>query len=381
MVSRLYPSTHRLWKGIQRAFTDLGIGQGRLHRLVELMALYVAGLILLDKGQTAVRMATVLPVQAHDAFNRLLRVLPWSPHRLVAGLIRWIQPTGEGGYLCLDDVIVEKPFAKLLPWAGWTYSSSQKRHVFGFHIVVCFWCNATLRIPVGFRLWRPQAKCREVPYKTKLELAQSLIQDILRADLPFEYLVFDLWYNARWLTQWLDRQGVVWVSTPKSNALITYRGRTQPVAVWAQQLPRHRMASRTWAWTGNVHLPRYGMVRLVVATNGQGGLDYIVSNDLPRRGKVLLQRKRSRWDIETCFRDTKQLGGLGACQCRVPQAMERHVALVLLAFVALPQARLDPSETVGEVKRRLQLEVIQGSQTTRDTFMKPSEERKIIAAA
>lgn len=62
---------------------------------------------------------------------------------------------------------------------------------------------------------------------------------------------------------------------------------------------------------------------------------YIVSNDLHRCGKVLLHRKRSRRDIETCFRDTKQLAGLGVCQCRVPQVMERHVALVLLTFVVL----------------------------------------------
>ena len=40
--------------------------------------------------------------------------------------------------------------------------------------------------------------------------------------------------------------------------------------------------------------------------------------------------------------------------------MERHVALVLLTFVVLQLLRLDPLETVGEVKRRLQLKVIKG---------------------
>jgi hypothetical protein len=44
-------------------------------------------------------------------------------------LVRWIQQRGAVGYLCLDDVIVEKPFAKLLPWVGWTYSYGHKRHV------------------------------------------------------------------------------------------------------------------------------------------------------------------------------------------------------------------------------------------------------------
>jgi hypothetical protein len=33
------------------------------------------------------------------------------------------------GYLCLDDVVVEKAVAKRLPWAGWTYSFAKKRKV------------------------------------------------------------------------------------------------------------------------------------------------------------------------------------------------------------------------------------------------------------
>jgi hypothetical protein len=79
------------------------------------MALYVAGLILLEKGRTAVRIATVLPGRAHDTLNRLLRVLPSSPQHLILALIRWVQRQRGQGYLCLDDVVVEKPFAKSLP--------------------------------------------------------------------------------------------------------------------------------------------------------------------------------------------------------------------------------------------------------------------------
>lgn len=228
MVSRLYPSTRRLWEQIETVFADLRVGRGRPRLVVELMMSYVAGLILLEKGQTAVRITSVLPARAHDAVNRFLRVLPWAPQRLILSLIRWVQRRGEQGYLCLEDVVVEKP--KRLPGAGWTYSPSQKRHVFGFHIVLCFWCNGDLRLPVGFRLWRPKREGM-APDRTKLELAQDLLAGVLRTGLTFESLVFDLWYNARWFTTWLERQQILWVSTLKSNALITYRGRTQPVAV------------------------------------------------------------------------------------------------------------------------------------------------------
>ncbi len=124
MVSHLYASTRSLWEQVEAAIAALDVGRGRPRRVVEVMALYVTGLILLEKSQTAVRIATVLPGRAHDALNRLLRVLPWSPHQLILSLIRWVQRQTGPGYLCLDDVVVEKPFAKLLTWAGWTYSHS-----------------------------------------------------------------------------------------------------------------------------------------------------------------------------------------------------------------------------------------------------------------
>jgi len=114
MVSRLYASTRSLWGQVDTVIAALDVGRGRPRRLIEAMALYVTGLILLEKGQTAVRIATVLPGRAHDALNRLLRVLPWSPQQLILGLIRWVNRQGAG-YLCLDDVVVEKRFAKVLP--------------------------------------------------------------------------------------------------------------------------------------------------------------------------------------------------------------------------------------------------------------------------
>jgi len=81
------------------------------------------------------------------------------------------------------------------------------------------------------------------------------------------------------------------------------------------------------------------------------------SNDLGADLTALVTRERSRWNIETIFRDTKQFAGLEACQCWVDQAMVRHVGLVLLTFVVLQMLRVDLEETVGSVKERWQLEV------------------------
>jgi SRSO17 transposase len=60
-----------------------------------------------------------------------------------------------------------------------------------------------------------------------------------------------------------------------------------------------------------------------------------------------MQRKASRWDIEVVFKDAKQLTGFAACQCRVPQAMVRHVAFVLMTYVVLNELKVDPKDAGG----------------------------------
>jgi hypothetical protein len=52
-IWKSWTNTHRLWEVVETAFADLGIQRGRQRRLVDLMVLYVVGLILLEKGQTA----------------------------------------------------------------------------------------------------------------------------------------------------------------------------------------------------------------------------------------------------------------------------------------------------------------------------------------
>jgi SRSO17 transposase len=87
----------------------------------------------------------------------------------------------------------------------------------------------------------------------------------------------------------------------------------------------------------------------------------LATNDLKGDLTTIVLRKRSRWSVETLFRDAKQFSGLGACQCRVDQAMVRHVAFSLIAFIVLQRLRLHPAETLYEVKNRLQKEALFGS--------------------
>jgi DDE superfamily endonuclease len=358
VASRLYRTTRPLYLQVTGVLDRLGVAALGSPTTAILIALYVTGLVLLDARPTQTRVARVLPGRCHDALNRLLRATPWSTRALLGLLIGWVTRSGMAGYLCLDDVVVEKAFAKRLPWAGWTYSFAKKRKVYGMHVVVVLWCSTDgdWRIPVAFRLWRPKRTCAPHRYQTKLQLAAGMLTELAATRLPFAYLVMDTHYTAGWFTRLASRLGLTWVGTLPPRTTVVWRGRRQPVAELTGRLRltwRPRLGLRAAAI--GVFAPSYGMLRLVVTRNRHGNLEPLVTNALDADLTRVVCHKFSRWSVETVFRDTKQYAGLGACQCWTDQAMVRHVGLVLLTFVVLQRLRLDPSEPIATVKERWQL--------------------------
>ena len=372
MALRLYRTTRRLYDQVTTALRRLQVSAavGDNPTLFGVIALYVTGLVLLDARPSQTRISRVLPARAHDALNRLLRSAPWSTRALLRGsllLVHSLSRTlGTAGYLVVDDVVIEKPFAKRLPWAAWTYSFAKKRKVYGCHIVLLSWTSDPTghwRLPVAFRLWRPKRTCRPGRYQKKTELVVAMLREVVAAGCPAAYLVGDTAYTGGCVSKAAGRLGLVWVGTLSPRTTVVYRGKRQAVRELAGLLKlRWRPKLGVRAVALRVYAPALGQVRLVVLRNEHGNFEYLVTNAPATDLSTLVHRKRSRWRIETVFRDTKQLAGLAACQCWVDQALVRHVALVFLTFVVLQLLRRDSQETVGAVKARWQGEVLRDGQ-------------------
>ena len=358
MASRLYPITRWLFGQVVENLKVVGLKVILSPLVFSLMAIYITGLILLDRRQNGTRISNWLPARAHDAINRLLRIHKVSTRAMMRAVIGWGKQLGKG-YLIIDDVVVNKPFSKENRWVGWTYSTSEKRKVRGFHVVVLMWCCGEWRIPVAFRLWRPRQHCQSKRYRTKLQLAWEMIVEVYQTGLPIDYIVFDTFYTAGWITKKINRLKLKWVGVLHPRTTICYKNQHWSAASLGKRLKlKWRACLQLRARSIIAYSPRYGTLRLVVTRNRHGNVEVIATNDLGSNLTTIVMRKRSRWSIETLFRDAKQFSGLSACQCRVDQALVRHVAFVLIAFIIFQHLRLHPKETLGEVKDRIQLKLI-----------------------
>ena len=80
--------------------------------------------------------------------------------------------------------------------------------------------------------------------------------------------------------------------------------------------------------------------------------NYVITNDLSQSDvSVTQQASRSRWKIEQFHRESKQLTGLGKCQCRPSRIVRNHISSAFLVWVHLMRKANETRQTVYQVKQ------------------------------
>jgi hypothetical protein len=146
---------------------------------------------------------------SHDRLTRMLQG-PWSGHTLFDLALRALFSVA-GGYLILDDTVIEKPYARVLSEAAWVWSSKQRKVVFGVSVVLLIWTDGQVRIPLAFRLWHKGG-----PSKFALALEWlSYARNRLRCKPQF--VLFDSWYPSQKLLKRIRDYGWYFVCQLKKN--------------------------------------------------------------------------------------------------------------------------------------------------------------------
>src|SRR4029453_3744488 len=148
----------------------------------------------------------------------------WSGQTLFNLALR-ILFTVAGGYLILDDTVVEKPYARLLGEAAWVWASKHRQVVFGVSVVLLVWTDGQVRIPLGYRVWHKGGVSK---YTLALELL-SYARNRLKCKPSF--VLFDSWYPSKKLLKRLRDYGWYFFCQLKKNR--SFNGR--PVRAHLQQ--------------------------------------------------------------------------------------------------------------------------------------------------
>ena len=170
------------------------------------------------------------------------------------------------GILILDDVPLPKPHAREMDYGKPIRDTCEKRTTYGYLAVHLYYHHR--RRPgysLGLRPWLKTSelegplpstaektgrrRAKEGEEKSRLDVGLEMIEEIDRQDWPFEAVVMDSWYTARWLLWELTKQGIAYVGEASETRKFRVREGEEPLGleqIWerygASMPPRDREA-------------------------------------------------------------------------------------------------------------------------------------------
>lgn len=307
--------------------------------------IYLMALLYFTRVSTCTAIAEAFAEVSHDRLTRMLQG-NWSGHTLLDLALRTLF-TVAGGYLIVDDTVVEKPYARRLGEAAWVWSSKHNQVVFGVSIVLLVWTDGHIRIPVACRVWQQGGP-------SKFELALDLLsyaRNQLRCKPQF--VLFDSWYPSKNLLKRVRDYGWYFVCQVKKNRrfdgvpLHTYR--------------RHPYWHAVGCLAGEIKVLVVRYRRKYYATNRLSLTAKEVRELYPIRHEIeeVIKALKSQLSLETCQAGYRQPVAEEIPQ--PPRAQEHHIALCLVAYLLVERERIDQGVTWRQLRRRLILQGRQGA--------------------
>jgi len=254
------------------------------------------------------------------------------------------------GIISLDDYISEKS-GKKIESAGWTYSHSKHKTVLGQNVVVLHYKDDKKAYGLNYSVYLNKKKSKKVgrEFKTRLERASEMIEDIYSLGIRGQTIVMDSWFTTSDLISEITELKYNWVGRIKSNRICFLEGESLNVRKLASTIPNDEWQEIPLIYKTskkrNPHSTQYIASRIVdLKTLGKIKMIF-VKDTLESEVKLFLGTDRldlsalellkiyaERWTIETFFRDCKQTINLSGYMGRKIIGFERFLCLIFIAY-------------------------------------------------
>ena len=311
---------------------------------------YLTGLMVLENTSMANIANCILNSADKTNLSRFFSEAPWREKeindRRIAYMLGQTAPQrhpAKASNLILDDTLCEH-VGSLFEYVDRHYDHCDRRYPLAHNVVTSFYLSGAVRFPVDARLYRRYEEItqwetfvrqhfpeRDIPkekkarqkchkevdetllddaafkklhdqFKTKITLAQELIQSAIDRAVPFQTVLMDSWYLSEELVKTLADQKKDWVSLLKKNRNVESHSFT----LWDAEgkvikfvkphinlenlvrlIPKRSYKKVTisdkdyWCFSLKVRVPSLGKVRIVISYDNvdlEGTYAVLVSN-------------------------------------------------------------------------------------------------------
>ena len=317
--------------------------------------IYLHGLLLGEKGEKNIEdiASNVLDGKHQSSLNRFLTRRKWDIKKLNAIRLRESIHNRKGGVIALDDMLIEKS-GKQMDGVGYLKDHCSGKTVLCHDVVSTFYRNGKQHVPLYVQPYvkKDVTDQLDIWFKTKIQIAVDLLRLSLVQVNP-EAIVFDSWYMAKEILDFLSSRGITWVSKAKNNRLIFVDEKWVSLKRYAKHLSKKGFTRidkivdekrYKWIFETTVTMKNVGQVKLVILRERKNSksFSFLASNNKKLDGLQVLTYYKKRWDIEVFHRDCKQHLGIGEYQARKLDAVVIHLHLVFLAYTLLKNAICNP---------------------------------------
>ena len=306
---------------------------------------------------------------SHDRIQRFLA----SPLKsgaefwqVVKPYIRQIQR--EDGVLIVDDSISEKPHTDENDIICWHYDHTSGQTIKGINFITVLYHVQEISLPVGYHLVtktevytdKKTGKEKRRATVTKNEIYRQLLQQAAHNQIPFCYVLNDVWYasadNMMFVKHELKREFIMPLKTNRKVAL-SLEDKKQRQYVRVDTLGLEPDAVMTIYLEG-VNFPLH-LVKQVF-TNGDGsiGILYLVTSDLELTYDGITTRYGTRWHVEPYHKSLKQNASLSKSPTKTVTTQSNHIFASMCAYIKLEMLKTTTQTNHFALKSKLYVQAL-----------------------
>lgn len=306
---------------------------------------------------------------SHDQVTRYLsgaRKTSADLWHIVKSYVRKVQ--AATGVLIIDDSIEEKPYTDENDIVCWHYDHSKDRHVKGINFVTSLYSSHGVSLPVGFHLiaktetytdQKTQKEKRRSPV-SKNEIARGLIEQAVRNQIPFRFVMFDAWFASA--------ENMVFIKHEQEREFICPLKTNRKVAVslaakLAGQFHRVDTLALAENATREVYLEGVAFPLVVVRqvfTNEDGsiGILYLVTSDTTLSFDDITTSYQRRWQVECYHKSLKQNVSLAKSPTQTETTQTNHFFAALCGFIKLEMLKVETKTNHFALKSKLYIKAL-----------------------
>jgi hypothetical protein len=283
---------------------------------------------------------------SHDQVQRFLA----GEKHTSADLWRLVKPhiramESADGVLIVDDSIAEKPYTDENDIICWHYDHAQQRNVKGINFVTALYHSQALSLPVGFEVVSKTEHYRDAKTgkekrrspRTKNEMYRDLVQHAAHNQLPFKYVLNDIWFASA------DNMKFVKLTLHKEFVMPLKANRKVATSLSAKQDGHYQRVDTltleplipVTVYLEGVLFPLLLVKQLFTNEEGSTGMLYLVTSDTTLDGPQITALYQKRWTVEPYHKSLKQNASLEKSPTQTVTTQTNHFFAALCGYIKL----------------------------------------------